>query len=248
MPRGLAILDAPDVDSIVAANRTLAAQLLAAADLWLFVTSAARYADAVPWQYLRAAARRRAVVAVVLDRVPPAAMSDVPPHLGQMMSQRGLGASPLFAIPETEVDSSGCSRTPPWRRSGAGSPTWAEDTVRRNEVVLQTLDGAIQSLATSTPDIVQAVADQNEAVETLRGDAEKSFAEAVRSVAAQTADGTLLRGEVLARWQDFVGTGEFFGRSRSASDCSATAWCRWPRASPSRRRICSSPSNPAWRC
>ncbi|MCE1175339.1 MAG: ABC transporter, partial [Propionibacteriales bacterium] len=210
MPRGLAILDAPDVDSIVAANRTLAAQLLAAADLWLFVTSAARYADAVPWQYLRAAARRRAVVAVVLDRVPPAAMSDVPPHLGQMMSQRGLGASPLFAIPETEVDASGLLPDAAVAPIRGWLADLAEDTVRRNEVVLQTLDGAIQSLATSTPAVVQAVADQNEAVGTLRGDAEKSFAEAVRSVAAQTADGTLLRGEVLARWQDFVGTGEFF--------------------------------------
>ena len=32
-------------------NRQLATQLLAAADLWLFVTSAARYADAVPWGF-----------------------------------------------------------------------------------------------------------------------------------------------------------------------------------------------------
>jgi predicted GTPase len=45
IPSGLAILDAPDIDSVEARNRTLAAQLLAAADLWLFVTSAARYAD-----------------------------------------------------------------------------------------------------------------------------------------------------------------------------------------------------------
>jgi hypothetical protein len=34
-------------------NRALATQLLAAADLWLFVTTAARYADAVPWALLR---------------------------------------------------------------------------------------------------------------------------------------------------------------------------------------------------
>ncbi|MFZ1384976.1 MAG: GTPase domain-containing protein, partial [Propionicimonas sp.] len=81
LPRGLAILDAPDVDSVVAENRALAGQLLAAADLWLFVTSAARYADAVPWEYLRSAAERQAVVAVVLDRVPPAAMGEVPAHL-----------------------------------------------------------------------------------------------------------------------------------------------------------------------
>ena len=49
LPPGLALLDAPDIDSIDDANRSLARQLLLAADLWLFVTSAARYADAVPW-------------------------------------------------------------------------------------------------------------------------------------------------------------------------------------------------------
>ncbi|MDN5761107.1 MAG: dynamin family protein, partial [Microlunatus sp.] len=84
VPRGLAILDAPDIDSVVAENRTLATQLLAAADLWLFVTSAARYADAVPWEFLRAAADRSAAVAVVLDRVPPRAMAEVPAHLGRL--------------------------------------------------------------------------------------------------------------------------------------------------------------------
>ncbi|WP_331709577.1 dynamin family protein [Oerskovia enterophila] len=46
LPQGLALLDAPDVDSVVVENRELAAQLLGAADLWLFVTTAARYADA----------------------------------------------------------------------------------------------------------------------------------------------------------------------------------------------------------
>ena len=44
LPRGLALLDAPDIDSVSQANRRLASQLLQAADLWLFVTSAARYA------------------------------------------------------------------------------------------------------------------------------------------------------------------------------------------------------------
>jgi hypothetical protein len=210
LPKGLAILDAPDVDSVVAQNRTLAAQLLAAADLWLFVTSAARYADAVPWKYLRAAARRKAVVAVVLDRVPPAAMSDVPPHLGQMMSQRGLSASPLFAVPETTVDDAGLLPDASVAPIRGWLADLAEDTVRRNQVVLQTLDGAIESLAAHGPELVAAIAAQTEALDTLRADAEKSFAEAVRSVAAQTADGTMLRGEVLARWQDFVGTGEFF--------------------------------------
>ena len=55
-----------------------------------------------------------------------------------------------------------------------------------------------------------AVDDQASAIEQLRADAEGSYREAVRTVGVQTADGTLLRGEVLSRWHDFVGTGEFF--------------------------------------
>ncbi|MGV8908494.1 MAG: ABC transporter [Propionicimonas sp.] len=210
LPRGLAILDAPDVDSVVAENRALAAQLLAAADLWLFVTSAARYADAVPWDYLKSAAERQAVVAVVLDRVPPAAMDEVPAHLGQMMGQRGLGGSPLFAVPETQMDADGLlpdSAVAPIR-------DWlgelAADVVSRNQVVLQTLNGAIGALASGAPQVVSAIQEQVIGLETLRSDAERSFAEAVRTIVVQTADGTLLRGEVLARWHDFVGTGEFF--------------------------------------
>jgi len=62
VPEGLAILDAPDVDSVEESNRALAAQLLAAADLWIFVTSAARYADQVPWDFLRKAADRSAAI------------------------------------------------------------------------------------------------------------------------------------------------------------------------------------------
>ena len=210
LPHGLAILDAPDIDSVVAENRALAAQLLAAADLWLFVTSAARYADAVPWDYLRAAAEREAVVAVVLDRVPPAAITEVPTHLGQMMGQRGLGKSPLFAVPETRVDDDGLlpdAAVAPIREWLAGL---AQDATSRQLVVMQTLDGAIRSLVGSAPAVAQAVADQASAIETLRQDAEQSYAEAVRTVSVQTADGSLLRGEVLDRWHDFVGTGEFF--------------------------------------
>lgn len=210
LPRGLAMLDAPDVDSVVAENRALARQLLAAADLWLFVTSAARYADAVPWDYLRSAAERQAVVAVVLDRVPPAAMGEVPAHLGQMMVQRGLANSPLFAVPETQVDADGllpASAVAPIRGWLADL---ADDAVSRNAVVLQTLDGAIASLVGLCGGVIEAIGAQASASETLRSDAEGSFAEAVRTISVQTADGTLLRGEVLARWHDFVGTGEFF--------------------------------------
>ena len=210
LPRGLAVLDAPDIDSVVVENRRLAAQLLSAADLWLFVTSAARYADAVPWDYLASAVDRSAAVAVVVNRVPPAAMAEVPPHLGQMMTERGLASSPLFAVPETTTDADGLLPDAAVAPIRGWLAALAADQNTRARVVMQTLDGAIGSLTRQAPDIAQAVDDQLEALEQLRSDANASYQEAVRTVNVQSADGTLLRGEVLARWHDFVGTGEFF--------------------------------------
>ena len=210
LPRGLAVLDAPDIDSVVVENRRLAAQLLSAADLWLFVTSAARYADAVPWDYLASAVDRSAAVAVVVDRVPPAAMAEVPPHLGQMMTERGLASSPLFAVPETTTDADGLLPDAAVAPIRGWLAALAADQNTRARVVMQTLDGAIGSLTRQAPDIAQAVDDQGVALEQLRSDANASYREAVRTVNVQSADGTLLRGEVLARWHDFVGTGEFF--------------------------------------
>ena len=210
IPPGLAILDAPDIDSVVADNRKLAAQLLAAADLWLFVTSAARYADAVPWDFLLAAADRSAAVAVVLDRIPPRAMAEVPAHLGRLMGERGLGRSPLFAVPETDVDAEGLLPTAAIQPIRSWLARLAADQASRSAVVHQTLDGAIAAVARRTPEVAQALDEQTSTLDQLRAEVDAAYAEAVRTVGVQTADGTLLRGEVLARWQEFVGTGEFF--------------------------------------
>src|SRR3712207_2223107 len=98
LPPGLALIDAPDVDSVVEANRDLAGQLLAAADLWIFVTTAARYADAVPWDLLRTAQERGTALAVVLDRVPPEAVGEVAEDLAGMLQRGGLAGARLFVI------------------------------------------------------------------------------------------------------------------------------------------------------
>src|ERR671916_838808 len=104
LPEGLALLDAPDIDSVVEANRTLAGQLLAAADSWLFVTTAARYADAVPWDLLEAARERGTSLSLVLDRVPPDAIEDVAAHLRAMLEERGLGGTQVLVVPETSLE------------------------------------------------------------------------------------------------------------------------------------------------
>ena len=107
LTQGIAILDAPDVDSVVEENRDLAATLLAAADLWVFVTTAARYADAVPWALLRQAAERDVVIAVVLDRVPEGTGTDVENDLRRRLADAGLADAPVFSVPETRLDAEG---------------------------------------------------------------------------------------------------------------------------------------------
>jgi hypothetical protein len=51
-PEGVVLVDAPDVDSVEHANRELTDRLVEAADLAVFVTTATRYADRVPWEVL----------------------------------------------------------------------------------------------------------------------------------------------------------------------------------------------------
>ena len=175
----------------------------------MFVTSAARYADAVPWGFLAAAAERSAALGVVLNRVPPAAMDDVPPDLARLMTERGLAESPLFAVPETVTDDAGLLPDSTVALIRSWLTGLAADKQSRQAVVLQTLDGAVTSLIARTPAIADAVDAQVSALDRLRSDAAAGFVEAARQVAVQSGDGTLLRGEVLARWQDFVGTSEF---------------------------------------
>src|SRR5215203_7310480 len=103
LPQGLALLDSPDIDSVLAENRALAGQLLAAADGWLFVTTAARYADAVPWEFLQAARERGTTLSIVLNRVPADADREVPAHLQQMLRDQDLGDSAVLVVPEVEL-------------------------------------------------------------------------------------------------------------------------------------------------
>jgi energy-coupling factor transporter ATP-binding protein EcfA2 len=208
LPAGLAVLDAPDVDSVEERNRALAAQLLAAADLWLFVTSAARYADQVPWGFLKAAAERSTAVAVVLDRTTPQAVQEVSTHLARMLTARGLGDSPLFSVPESAVDEHGllpAEAVAPIRR---WLDSLAADSAARTALVRKTLDGAIASLGQRTRVVASALGVQEQIEAQLRADVLKAYADNLAAVDESTQDGTMLRGEVLARWQEFVGTGE----------------------------------------
>jgi GTPase Era involved in 16S rRNA processing len=103
LPANVALIDAPDINSVDQANRDLAGELFDDADLWLFVTTAARYADAEAWRHLRSAQQRRVDLAVVLDRVAPQAVEEIVPHLSELLGE----PVPLFVVPDSQLDRQG---------------------------------------------------------------------------------------------------------------------------------------------
>lgn len=210
LPAGIALVDAPDIDSVSDDNRALSRQLLEAADLWIFTTTAHRYADAVPWQLLGEAAARDITVAVVLGRVPEGAAADIVPDLRRMLTDRGLAESPVHVIPETRFDERGLLP----EEHVSGLRHWltalAEDAAARSAVARRTVDGVLAQLADRVDALADAESAQHAAAQQLSDAVTEAIDRAAQKVAEATSDGTLLRGEVLARWQDFVGTGEFF--------------------------------------
>ncbi len=146
LPQGVALLDTPDVDSARHGQHGYTGQLLATADVWLFVTTATRYADAIPWQTLRTAGGRRADLAVVLDRVQMGATEAVGDDLRRLLDANGLEEAVLLVIPETSLNN---GRLP----DPAVAPvrTWLEGLATgrdtREEALQRTLTGAMAALA-----------------------------------------------------------------------------------------------------
>jgi hypothetical protein len=147
-------------------------------------------------------------VAIVLDRTPPEAVEEVAGHLARMLTARGLRDSPLFTVTEGKVDDDGLLPASYVADIRGWLDALADDADARGAVVKQTLEGAIRVLSAKTFQTAAVVEEQGKAVKQLREDADRAYDRALAAIHTATADGTLLRGEVLARWQEFVGTGE----------------------------------------
>jgi len=220
LPSGLALLDSPDIDSVAAENRLLAGQLLAAADAWLFVTTAARYADAVPWELLHAARDRSTSLAVVLNRVPPEATTEVSAHLEQMLGERGLDGTELLVVPESRLES-GLLPAEALASVRRWLDALASDAQSRAALIQRTLAGALASIPARVGAVRRAAEAQAAAVEELQRQVANAYGRALEEVEETLRGGSLLRGEVLARWYEVVGTGDLMRALESR-----VAWAR----------------------
>ncbi|MGW3011316.1 ATP-binding protein [Streptomyces sp. NPDC001219] len=205
LPSGLALLDAPDIDSLVARNRELAAELICAADVWVLVTTAARYADAVPWHLLRTAKEYDVTLVTVLDRVPHQIATDISGRYAELLQRAGLGHVPRFTIPELPESAGGGSGLLP-ATAVAALRGWlerhAQDPVARTAAAERTAAGVIASLRSRLPALAGAAAAQHAAALRLAGRVEEAYERAAERVREEVAAGEVLSGDARAHWRD----------------------------------------------
>lgn len=216
---GIVLADAPDIDSIEHANRRLADRLAEAADLAIFVTTATRYADRVPWQVLRRMRDRGLPIVVVLNRMPPDddERREVVADVRRLLDEAGLaladpdGAGPLEILGIAEGDIRGGeemlepSAVAPIREridhlAGSGDA--------RRELAARALAGSLAGLAPLIDRIADDLAHEGIDRESLRRSATDHFGRELGALRDELARGAFLRETALRQWQEFVGADE----------------------------------------
>ena len=198
------IVDAPDIDSVEDGNRRLAGELLDGADLWVFVTTAARYADAVAWKHLEEAASRGLRIAVVLNRVPAGAAQEIREDLAALAQRRGLGEVTIHIVEEQPL-SDGRLPVQAIAPIGAYLEGIGRDAEERAAIVRRSLSGAVSSSLEEASRSLEAARERHCAFETASQDIAQLVASYARDVAFSSSD-DVLRGEVSSRIAEVLGS------------------------------------------
>ncbi|HEY0442867.1 MAG TPA: GTPase domain-containing protein [Candidatus Limnocylindrales bacterium] len=216
-PEGLVIVDAPDVDSIEHANRELTDRLVEAADLAVFVTTATRYADRVPWEVLGRVRDRGLPLVVIVNRMPADAadravvLDDLTRLLagaGLVDADRGMEID-LVPVPEGSLDPSidGLDRS-------AVQPLLdriaelASDRDARLELASRALTGSLGGLEPHLRSIADDLDHAAIDADRLRRIATDAYERELGSLRDELAGGAFLRAEALRQWHAFVGADE----------------------------------------
>lgn len=215
--RGIAVVDAPDFDSVELGNRTLAVELLEAADLVIFVTTASRYADQVPWTILGRVRQRGVPLLAVLNRLPAetddadAVLTDYR-HLlerGKLADSGAFGALEVVAVAEgaldAERDALDSSSVAPIREA---LDRLMSDEVERRGLARRSLAAALAGMPSAVEEVAREIDEEDAAAASLTRTADRAYTDGRAALATEVRRGTFLRAEVLRQWQDFVGAGQ----------------------------------------
>ena len=170
------------------------------------VTTASRYADAVPWHLLRTAKEYDATLVTVLDRVPHQVIAEVSRQYAALLTRAGLGDVPRFTIPELPESAGGGSGLLP-TTAVAPLRAWlthrAQDPAARQQAVARTASGVIDSLNVRMPELAGAVAAQYAAAVRLTGEVEEAYGKELARVRRRLSDGAVLAGDARTRWRGY---------------------------------------------
>ena len=216
--RGLVLVDAPDIDSLEHANRELADRLVEAADLCLFVTTATRYADRVPWAVLDRVRERGLPLQVIVNRMPASTgdQAEILTDVRRLLTAAGLD-------PAQAIDDDAPPRDVLAVREGALVPSsdmlerssidpvldeiarLRADRQARLDLAARALRGSLSGLGEGLDRIADDA--EHEAIdsEALRRAADRSFEAGLAALRHDVGRGSFLREEALRQWQSFVG-------------------------------------------
>ncbi len=178
----LTVVDAPDFDSVYADSRVIGEQVLAVADLCIFVASALRYADAAAWQFLDQIRTRGLPILFVLNRLgpDPETRKLILADFAALLKERDLlleaDASLIFDVSEQLIYP---------RHGGLHADAVAairqelaliSDPALRRAVVRQSTEGAVAEVIDKVGSIAQGIATDRSVVATLHTLAEEAYA------------------------------------------------------------------------
>jgi hypothetical protein len=131
-----------------------------------------------------------------------------------MLTEQGLADTPIASVAEQGLTD---GRLP--IEAVAHLREWLDrlgsDREMRATAIRASLQGSLGDLADRAVVVADTLERQAVVVEQLRGDVREVYADALRQIRADLDSGALLRGEVLARWEELLGTGELFRQLRT---------------------------------
>jgi energy-coupling factor transporter ATP-binding protein EcfA2 len=220
---GVVVVDAPDIDSIEHENRELADHLVESADLAIFVTTATRYADQVPWRVLERVRERGLPLIVIVNRLPgdPDGRALVLDDVRRLVAEAGFVPSPLIVgVDEGRLAGDGGAV-----ERDAIEPvldrvrTLREDREARRELATRALAGAVAGIGELVDRVADDVAHAAIDVGSLTRTARDAYDRELASLRDALRAGTFLRDEALRHWQAYVGADDitrFFSRGIGA--------------------------------